>query len=549
MDKVFVGGRVGDLDTSSPPIQISRVTLRVDGETTYTAGDDTGRTLEKSCPWGTQAMCEGILASVRGIGYRPFSGVDGLLDPAAEVGDGITIGDVYSVLAKTDITFDRLYTVDPSAPGGDEVEDEYPYKSRASRLASIQQSQIYSRIIKTAEMIRLEVVDEVNKLNARITIEVDRITSEVNDVNNGLSSKIEQTASSLTAQINDTASGLNSKIEQTASSLTAQISATDGRVTSLTQTVDGISTRVRDAEGNVSTLQQTANSLQSQITSTNSAVSSISQKVDNIRLSVSNGNTSSYFELRSGSAVLSSGTITFNGVVTFSDLRGNQTIINGDVIDTGTLYLDSLYGNNIYINDYNRRVAAVLMATGAASIAGQALEIRTGAMRLVAMGGDLYLYAGQYVTLSASSGVTCQSNFYPSSNGSYSCGTSYFRWSDIYATNDTIQTSDREKKTDIRYGLEDYEALFDQLRPVSYKLTDGQSGRTHLGMISQDVEEALETCGISSQDFAGFVKTPRKGEEEGYDYSLRYGEFIALCIHKIQKQEARIAALERRLLS
>ena len=33
--------------------------------------------------------------------------------------------------------------------------------------------------------------------------------------------------------------------------------------------------------------------------------------------------------------------------------------------------------------------------------------------------------------------------------GRYSCGMSGFRWSDIYATNGAIQTSDREKKKDI----------------------------------------------------------------------------------------------------
>lgn len=548
MGKVFVGARVGDLDTSARPVQITGVTLRVDGETTYTSGDDTGRVLEKDCPWGTQSMCDSILASVRGISYQPFQGTDGLLDPAAEVGDGITIGDVYSTLVQTDITFDGLYTADPSAPGSSEVEDEYPYKSRARRIADRERSGIYSSITKTAEMIRLEVVNEVAGLNARITLEVDRITSEVNNTAEGLSSKIEQTASSLLAKITAT-DGRVSSIAQSLDSIALRVQNAEGDIGQLELTAASFNTRITNAEGGVASLQQTATSLQSQITATDGRVSSIAQKVDNIRLSVTNGNTSSYFELRAGNAVLSSGTITFNGVVTFSDLRGNQTIINGSTIDTSTLFLDSLYGDTIYLRDRYGDIGAQFNIGGAAS-ARNACELWTRAMRLTSYPGDIYLDARSgYVTLAGGAGVTCGNNFYPQSSGRYSCGTSGFRWSDIYAANGTIQTSDREKKTDVRYGLGDYEALFDMLRPVSYKLIDGQSGRTHLGMISQDVEAALEECGISSRDFAGFVKTPREEEEGVYDYSLRYGEFIALCIYKIQRQEARIAALERRVAS
>ena len=210
-----MGSRVSDLDTGGGARHISRVILRVDGETQYTAGDDAGQTLEKSCPWGTQEMCESILRQVRGVEYRPFSGVDGLLDPAAETGDGITVGGVYSVLARTDITFDALCTADIAAPGVDEVEDEYPYKSRAQREAERQIAQTYSRITKTAEQIRLEVANDLQGLSSSITVELTKITQKVED----------------------TAKGLRAEF---------------------TVSLNGISSRVSDAEGNISTLEQTA---------------------------------------------------------------------------------------------------------------------------------------------------------------------------------------------------------------------------------------------------------------------------------------------------
>lgn len=615
LDKVFAGMKVSDLDTSAPPVRISRVNLRVDNETSYTAGDDSGRTIEKECPWGTQAMCDGILAQVRSVGYQPFSGVDCLLDPAAEVGDGITIGGVYSVLARTDITFDGLYTADPSAPGSDEVDDEYPYKSRASRLADRQRAQIYSRIIKTANMIRLEVVDEVRKLNARITLEVDRITTEVNDVNAGLSSKIEQTASSLTSQITDTANGLNSKIEQTASSLTtkindtqnglssqiqqtassltaqitnkeaglkneikatadsltAKISATDGRVTSLSASLDGISlrvqnaeggigqleltasslsTRISNAEGGVSTLQQTAASLQSQITGTNNAVSSISQYVDSITLSVSNGMYSSTISLKAGSATISSREITFNGMVTFSDLAGNKTIINGSTIDTKTLFLDSLYGDSIYLNDSEGEIAAELRTWDSSSAAGQsALQVWARAIGLYAYnrrgGGDIFIrsYDG-YVTLDGGSGVTCANDFYPNADRRYDCGTSFFRWNNVYAQDGAISSSDRLEKFDIEYDMSKYEPVFDALRPCSYRRRYGDNYRAHTGFIAQDVAAARDAAGLPDSELAAYCQWEIDGIT---GCGLRYEELIALAVHEIQRAKARIAELERKI--
>lgn len=102
--------------------------------------------------------------------------------------------------------------------------------------------------------------------------------------------------------------------------------------------------------------------------------------------------------------------------------------------------------------------------------------------------------------------------------------------------------SDREKKTEISDALDRYDALFARLRPVCYRLKDGTSGRVHTGLIAQDVEQALAACGLTGQDFAAFVRSPREGG--GADYGLRYEEFIALCIRQIQRLQARVERLE-----
>lgn len=488
MGKTFLGPDVSDLDTGRQALPISRVILKVDGETAYTAGDESGKTIEKECLWGSQAMADSILASVRAVRYQPFTAMDGMLDLASEVGDGVTVGGVYSVLAQTDITFDRLCAADVSAPGANEATNEYEYQSRSQRQRQRELAKIRSSITKTAEAITLQVENEVEGLEGKLTL----------------------TASSLTAQI-------------------------------------------RNAEGEIGQLELTATLLQSQISNAVGDLSYLRQTVDSISLGVVNGSESSTITMYKNGIAASSQNISFTGVVTFNDLSGNRgTVINGGAIDTNTMRLNSLYGNYININDSYGQTAAVITATGASSYGGQKFFLASGAIELGAAYGDVYLSSSNGTLQIGGGQVAAGGDCVPVGNNMYSLGRGGLKWTDVYAQNSTIQTSDREKKEDIVYGLERYGALFDRLKPVSYRLKDGQSGRTHLGLIAQDVEAALAACGLSDMDFAGFIKSPVKSEdgdemELNWEYALRYGEFIPMCIARIQELTARVAELERRL--
>ena len=86
------------------------------------------------------------------------------------------------------------------------------------------------------------------------------------------------------------------------------------------------------------------------------------------------------------------------------------------------------------------------------------------------------------------------------------------------------------------------------LKPSSFIYNVNDSNRKHYGFISQDVEDTLEKLNISSQDFAGFIKTPKTKDildEDGnfiktvdvdgeYNYGLRYEEFIAPIVTVVQ---------------
>lgn len=106
--------------------------------------------------------------------------------------------------------------------------------------------------------------------------------------------------------------------------------------------------QLESVEGDVASLQLTAQSLTSRISDAEGNISSLTQTVNSITLSVSNGEYSSTIRLLMDGIVMSSRTIQFSGMVTFSDLEGSgTTIINGDNIQTGTISAIDIYGCTI----------------------------------------------------------------------------------------------------------------------------------------------------------------------------------------------------------
>jgi hypothetical protein len=353
----------------------------------------------------------------------------------------------------------------------------------------------------------------------------------------------------------------NAVIQFTEKGLYGRIEDAENNVAQVSVNTQALMSRMSNAEGNISTLAQTANFLSSRITSLNGSVSSLTQTVNGFSLSVSNGSTSSTIKLMSGSTEISSQTISFSGTVTFSDLKNSSTVISGSCITTGTIDADEvriknlrvgeLYGNSIYIYDDDYDEGALLQITGASSYDGGKLGIVTGAFSVEAMDGDIYLDNADGMYLQIESGgefIFGNGDMRPNYDDSYTCGTSSRAWTDIYSCNDLNVTSDLTKKKDVKYGLSAYDGLFDSLRPISFLFTHGTSGRRHIGLGAQDVEEALAANGLSSLDFAGLVKSPKVDDEgeavDGFDYHLRYGEFIALLIEQVQTLKKRVAALE-----
>ena len=198
-DSIFLGSRAGSLDIGDIPSNISRVNLSVDSETYYTAGNDTGRTLEVTCAWASQAMANSILSAVQNVEYQPYTAGEALMDPAAEIGDGVVIGGIYSVVANENMSFSRLYNSEISAPDLDEVDDEYPYESLERRQYDRELARTRSLISKSSSEILLQVEGIAKNLEGQISsisVKLDSITLSVS--NGSTSSTIELKAGETT---------------------------------------------------------------------------------------------------------------------------------------------------------------------------------------------------------------------------------------------------------------------------------------------------------------------------------------------------------------
>lgn len=248
--------------------------------------------------------------------------------------------------------------------------------------------------------------------------------------------------------------------------------------------------------------------------------------------------------------------VNITGQLTASQINTDNLKVKAANI-TGLLVAGELQGDEIGLYDEDGDLAATFKIN-AASSAEYKLDIKSDAIAITTedTSGILFLGvygAGYFQLVSNHAYFGTMNDDWPETNGyrpsirphgdnSYELGGSSYRWRNVYASNGTIQTSDRRKKRDISYGLSKYDGFFDRLKPSSYKMVGGD--RTHTGLVAQDIEVLLEECGISTMDFAGFVKAERE-DGEGYDYGLRYSEFIPLLIEQVQALKARVNTLEK----
>lgn len=293
-----------------------------------------------------------------------------------------------------------------------------------------------------------------------------------------------------------------------------------GDFTSITQRVNDIELRVQDAEGNYSTLTQDVNSIEGRIETVEGDFATMKLTIDGLDITTKDGTTTI-----SGSSI-ETGTVTADAL----RLQGDLTIYNGDNEDDIGGYMG---------------YAASLQTGGS----GMHMECGKGECAVTDSGARLMYHSEldedgdgspdhSMIAVYEGGAVISAKNkaFYFNTAAFYGeaeqdLGVADHPWAQIYTAAATATTSDRKAKYDINYDIDQrYDLIWQQLKPCTGKYMNGRSDRTHMFLIAQDVEQAIEQAGLTSKDFAAFVRS-------GEFCSLRYEEFIPMIIRRVQRLE------------
>lgn len=612
-NKHYIGKSVNTIEASKEFSPYTKVVI-IAGEDengtqlVYEAGNDNGRTLEVTNPWGTQQIANDMLIRIQGYTYKPYSASGAYLPDTAELGDGVTVNGIYSVLASQDLTFDSLAVSDIEAPGADETENEFG---------------IY------VDSTKKDLKRKVNTISTKFTVELGKIESEINDPANGLSTRITQNTNSITSEVTRATraeGNLSSRITQTADDILLSVKGdyapewNSGKTyyaddvvkvtTYSNEKVSAVKFYKCRTQHTSSNSNKPPNSTYWTAVSAPTVQSMIDMNLDGISISYSNSasNNSSYVRLMKDGVEIGGGTVTMGNVVADSvsaswvyagniasskiivgdnetlagllTTESNRTVIDGNKIQTGSISADKLDagaistntldigndGSGVSFKYYNATVGSI-KGDGASNIAISAdsgdVTISAGSgnsknVNINANDGSIILNVDSNIQLNGriDSIGYINDDLIPYSNDYYSCGGASRRWDSVYAryvsaddlygdthsTNQQSSSSDRNKKKDIIYGLEAYDRFFDGLNPCTFRFVDGHE-RKHFGVIAQDVEELIESCGMTSMDVAALVKDYDEGTES-YKYYLRYGEFIPLLIWEVQQLKRKVEGFE-----
>ena len=209
-DTVDIGRRMRNFTSSEARLGYDRVELVVNEDSAYYAGADSGRTLTVECPFGTQDIANALLAQFRDFRYQPYKAENAILNPTAELGDGITANGVTGVIYTTEATFGTGFRCTASAPWEEELDHEYPYVPKKDRKIRRQLHGLTTELTVQAGLIQGEIIDRINEIDvmeSRITQNAESISAEVTARQNAvtsLQSSINQTATQISAKVSKT---------------------------------------------------------------------------------------------------------------------------------------------------------------------------------------------------------------------------------------------------------------------------------------------------------------------------------------------------------
>lgn len=381
-------------------------------------------------------------------------------------------------------------------------------------------------------------IEDTNKNVNELSITAQGLAARIGNAEGDIT-QLGARADGLAAEIKN-AKGDITQLGARADGLAARISSAEGNITQLGATANGLSARISSNEGSITNLTADVNGIRTQVSGkigTSEAQTLIDQSLNGITLSASSDTDGTIFKLMYDGAVLAS--------------TGSVDLYVDAVNVYGTLTAERLQGEEIRILDDDGNKCGYIYATYASS-ADTKIELDSDAVEIGGLDGSVFIgsvwdrstraYMASIEVDGNSSEVQIKGDVIPNADAAYTLGSRYFVWDAIYCSTDVLNGSDRNIKNSIEALPEKYVSMFERIEPKRYKLNSGTSGRFHTGFIAQEVEAAMQECGIDSQEFAGWAAAKREDGSE--TYFLRYSEFIPILWAKVREQEKRLKRLE-----
>lgn len=194
--------------------------------------------------------------------------------------------------------------------------------------------------------------------------------------------------------------------------------------------------------------------------------------------------------------------------------------------------LPTLSGDNTFSGN-NQITAVTYYTTNGVGGTNAYLIENSGYAFLNGTSGVVTAFNGTGITVTQATGLR------PFLDNAYTLGTGPQRWSEVYAANGTINTSDATEKQQVR-ELDDAERRTAQrikglIRAFKWNEaveTKGGGARIHIGVIAQDVEAAFTAEGLDASKYGLFCSdtwTTLDGNSQTR-LGVRYEELLAFVI-------------------
>jgi hypothetical protein len=221
-------------------------------------------------------------------------------------------------------------------------------------------------------------------------------------------------------------------------------------------------------------------------------------------------------------------------------LSGGNLLVGKTATDSGTVGFEVAQDGHVYVTVnntlpfyINRQSGSELQRFASNGTTVGSIKTYNSTVQYGGAAAAIYLDTAAFLPANASGRTD---NTIDLGNGSY-------RYNDVFATNGTIQTSDRNEKQDIA-ELTDAEqrvavvakGLLRKFRWIDAVEEKGDEARTHFGIIAQDLQAAFADEGLDAGDYAMFTSSTWTDEDTGEERTrmgVRYSELLAFIIAAI----------------